>query len=166
MATEKRYLTDQESMEELVALMPEQDQRLHADFRYRSMEPCFPGRRLVIYTLRRGEPTDIELVHFGELAVGVKATPTAKYVYRGGEHLVTPTPAKVRGQEVFLSLPQNFVFRFAGQEVNGTLEFRAHYAVLIKTRSRDALEVEGHTYCVTLKRFLDRYPHKSEEVRY
>lgn len=166
MATEKRYLSDKESMQAIIDGMPAAERKLHEEFKWKAMEPCFPGRRMVVYDIRRGMPVNVDTFGFGELAVGVKETPTARLQFKLREHLITPTPSLLPGRKVFLSLPQNFVFRWAGQEINGDLEFRTHYAVLIKTQSRDALEMDGHTYCVTLKRFLERYPQMADEVRF
>lgn len=166
MAIEKRYLSDKESLAALINLMPPAERAEFQDYRWMAMEPCFPSRRMVVYEFRQGRPTNVEMFHFGELAMGVKDTPTARLHFRLRDMLITPTPVQIPGREVFVSLPQNFVFRWAGQEIAGALEFRSHYAVLIKTRSRDALEIEGHTYCLTLKRFLDRYPYMADEVRY
>ena len=98
--------------------------------------------------------------------MGLKETPTVRIKYRGSDQLITPVPSRVANREVFLSIPQHFEFRWAGQEVGGDLEFRAHYAILIKTRSRDSLAIEGHTYCLTLKRFLEAYPALADEVRF
>lgn len=166
MATDKRYLSDAETLDALIESMPQADRVLYHTFRWRAMEPCFPGRRMVVYEIRNGQPVNVDSFGFGELAMGVKDTPTAKLSFKLRDHLITPVPTKIPGRDVFISLPQNFIFRWAGQEINGDLEFRAHYAILIKTQSRDALEIEGHTYCVTLKRFLERYPRMADEVRY
>lgn len=166
MAPDKRYLTDAQTMDALIESMPPVDREDYLNFRFRTMEACFPGRRMVVYELKNGQPVNIDSFGFGELAIGVKSTPTAKLHFRNREHLVTPVPTRIPGRDVFLHIPQNFVFRWAGQEINGGLEFRAHYAILIKTQSRDALEQEGHTYCVTLKRFLERFPRMADEVRY
>lgn len=166
MAHDKRYLTDAQSMDALIESMPPAEREDYLNYKFRTMEACFPGRRMVVYELKDGQPTNVDSFGFGELAVGVKGTPTAKLHFRNREHLVTPTPTRIPGRDVFLHLPQNFIFRWAGQEINGGLEFRAHYAILIKTRSRDALDLDDQTYCVTLKRFLERYPRMADEVRY
>ena len=166
MATDKRYLSDAETMDALIESMPQAERVLYHTFRWRALESCFPGRRLVAYDICNGQPTNVESFSFGELAMGVKSTPTAKLNLKFRDHLITPVPTRIPGRDVFLSLPQNFILRWAGQEINGDLEFRAHYAVLIKTQSRDGLEIEGHTYCVTLKRFLKNYPKLADKVKY
>jgi len=166
MATDRRHLTDKQSMQELVELMPQRERIEYNTYRWLAMEPAFPGRRMVVYDIRDGRPHNIEVFSFGELAVGIKEQPTARIMYKTRDQLITPTPSRLADRDVFLSIPQNFIFRWAGQEINGQLEFRAHYAVLIKTRSRDALATEAHTYCLTLKRFLEAYPQLADEVRF
>lgn len=166
MATERRHLTDKQSMEAIIEGMPQRDRIDFLSMKWLSMEPAFPGRKMVVYTLRDGRPQDIEVISFGEIAVGIKEEPTVRIIYRNTDQLLTVTPQRLAKREIFLSIPQNFIFRWAGQEINGGLEFRAQYAVLIKSRSRDALSIEGHTYCLTLKRFLEAYPKLADEVRF
>lgn len=153
-------------MRELIELMPERDRVDYLSFKWLSAEPAFPSRVIVVYTIRGGRPQDIEIVTFGEFVVGVKETPTVRLKYKTRDQLITPIPSRLGDRDLFVSIPQHFEFRWAGQEVNGELEFRAHYAILIKSRSRDALEIEGHTYGLTLKRFLDAYPTLADEVRF
>lgn len=162
---DKRILTDKQSMDELVELMPQHERTEYHSYKWRALESAFAGRKMVVYTMKNGRPTNIELVSFGELAVGVKEAPTVKITYKRREQIITPVPVRLADRDVFLSIPQNFEFRWAGQEINGALEFRAHYAMLMKTRSRDALAIEGHTYCLTLKRFHEAYPKLADEVR-
>ena len=100
------------------------------------------------------------------LASGTQAAQAAQKAQAPQDQLLTPTPTRLANRDLFLSIPQNFIFRWAGQEINGELEFRAQYAVLIKSQSRDALAIEGHTYCLTLKRFLEAYPKLADEVRF
>lgn len=166
MASDRRFLDDKQSMAELLESMSERERIQYHSFRWLSKEPAFPGRKMVVYTFRGGRPSDIDVVSFGEFAVGIKEVPTARIFYRNRDQLVTPIPARLADRDVFISIPQHFEFRWAGQEFKGELEFRAHYAVLIKSQSRDALNLEGHTYCVTLKRFLEAHPNLADEVRF
>ena len=166
MASDRRFLDDRQSLNELLEFMPEQARTQYRSFRWLSMEPAFPGRKVVVYTITGGRPTNIEIVSFGEFAVGVKETPTARIFYRNRDQIITPVPSRLADRDIFLSIPQHFEFRWAGQEFKGELEFRAHYAVLVKSQSRDSLKLEGHTYCVTLKRFLEAYPDLADEVRF
>ena len=77
---------------------------------------------------------------------------------RGG-FSIGAVPSRYRSRELFLHVPQNFVFKWKGkQKSEGKVEFVPHYAVLIKTRSKDIHQVEGHTYCVTFNRFSERFP--------
>lgn len=161
-----RFLTDDQTMDALVELMPERDRVTYLNYRWRFLESAFPGRVLVVYTIRGGVPADIEVVKFGEFAVGVKETPTARLTYRSRTQTITPVPSRLADRDVFISIPQNFKLAWAGKEVKGELEFRAHYAVLVKTKGREAHEAEGHTYCLALKRFMTMYPHLGDEVRF
>jgi hypothetical protein len=166
MATDRRFLDDKQSLNELLEFMPQRERVEYQGFRWLSMEPAFPGRKMVVYTIGGGRPTNIDVISFGEIAVGIKEMPTARMFYRNRDQLITPIPSRIADRDVFISIPQHFEFRWAGQEFKGELEFRAHYAVLIKSQSRDALNIEGHTYCVTLKRFLDAHPQLADEVRF
>lgn len=166
MATDRRHLTDKQSLETLIEQLPQHERIDYLSMKWMSMESAFPGRKMVVYTLRDGRPKDIELITFGEIAIGIKEEPTARIKHVQGDQLLTITPKRFARRDLFLSIPQNFVFRWAGQEINGVIEFRAQYAVLIKTRSRETLAIEGHTYCLTLKRFLEAYPKLADEVRF
>lgn len=166
MAHEKRYLTDKQSFDALVERMPHDERVDFHTYRFLTKESTFPGRALVVYTLRNGRPSDIEIAKFGELAIGLRESPTARLNYKGRPQIVTPVPSRLADREVFLCVPQTFDIHWAGREHRGDLEFHLHYAVLIKTRSRPELQIEGHTYCVALNRFLNLYPHLGDEVRF
>jgi len=166
MASDRRHLDDKQSFNELVELMPQRDRVQFQTFKWMAMEPAFPSRKMVVYEIHKGKPYKPEIIHFGEFAFGLKEVPTARVVYRNRTQLISPIPSRLADREIFLSLPQHFEFRWAGQEIKGELEFRAHYAVLIKSQSRDIQQIEGHTYCLTLKRFLDNYPEMADEVRF
>ena len=166
MAHEKNYLTDRQSFDALVEQMPHRERVDFLTYKFLTKESTFPGRALVVYTLRNGRPVDVEVVKFGELAIGLKESPTARYHYKGRPQVATPVPSRLADREVFLMVPQVFEVKWAGREHQGDLEFHLHYAVLIKTRSRPELQIEGHTYCVALNRFLNLYPHLGDEVRF
>lgn len=166
MAHEKNYLTDKQSFEALVEQMPHGERVDFHTYRFLTKEAAFPGRALVVYTLRKGTPTQIEVVKFGELAIGVKESPTTRIHYKGRPQLISPVPSRLADREVFLCIPQTFDIHWAGREHQGDLEFHLLYAVLIKTRSRPELQIEGHTYCASLNRFLNLYPHLGDEVRF
>lgn len=163
---DKVYLTDKDSLDALVGEMPPAERAEYKSYKSLALESAFPGRRMVVYTLRGGVPADIEVFQFGEICVPLKDPPTIRVFYKRREALFGPVPERLADRDVFLSVPQNFVFRWGGQLIDGVLQFRAQYAVLIKTKSAESRAVEGHTYCVTLKRFTERYPELSDEVRF
>lgn len=161
-----RYLTDQESLQALVDQMQDTDRREYMTYRSRTMEPAFTGRTMVVYTLRGREPDRVEVVKFLDFWSPFQEGPRCRLVYRGREQVITTVPSRLGDRDIFVSVPQNFVLRWAGQEVQSGLQFRAQYAVLIQARSREDLKVDGDTQCCTMKRFIERYPHKRDEVRF
>lgn len=158
MAHEKNYLTDKQSFDALVEQIPHDERIAFLTYKFLTKESAFPGRLLIVYTLRNGSPSEIEVVKFGELAFGPKEFPSAQIHYQGRRQLLTPVPGLLADREVFLMAPQKFEIKWAGREHKGELEFHLHYAVLIKTRSRPELQIEGHTYCLALNKFLSLYP--------
>lgn len=161
-----RYLTDEESLRALVERMPEAEREAYQGFKHRALDVVFPGRVMAIYTFRSGLPEGIELLKFSELAFTPGSPPHTRSYYRDEELIIGPTPTRVGTRDVFLSLPQNFVFKWCGQETASGLQFRPQFAILVKTRSKESFENDGHTHCVTLKRFLERFPDKRDEVRF
>lgn len=163
---DKVYLTAGEALRELVNAMPPHDCEVYNEFKSLRLESAFPGRVLIVYTLRNGRPVDIEAVKFGELEIRVQTPPSIRVTYRTRLLLFNTVPSRLADRDVYLSVPQNFKFEWAGQRINGVLDFRPHYAVLIKTRSKEDNKVEGNTYCVTLKRFREMYPESSDQARF
>lgn len=163
---DKEILTDAQSLRELINFMPPHLAEEYLEYRSLTMDSAFPGRVLVVYTLQGGEPDQIDLVKFGEIEVRVQTPPSIRVTFKGRQQLITPIPTKLGDRDVFLSVPQNFVFRWGGQKVDGRLDFRPHYAILVKTRSKDDRKVDGDTYCTNLKRFKEMYPAYSEHVRF
>ena len=161
-----KYLSDGESLAALVEAMPAHERDEFKSYKSRIMESAFSGRIMVIYTLQRGEPSNIEILKFLDFWMPFQEAPRFRVEYRGREQIVTPVPSRIADREVFISVPQNFVLRWAGQQVASGLQFRAQYAVLLQTRSKEAQRIEGDTQCLTLKRFKEWYPHKADEVRF
>lgn len=161
-----RYLTDAESLQALIDAMPPRERAEYLSYRSRTLEPAFSGRIMVIYDIKAGVPSNIEVLRFMDFWVGFQESPRFKVQYRMKDYQISAVPSRVNARDVFLSVPQNFILRWAGQMTQTGLQFRPQYAVLIQTRSKESALVEGHTYCVTLKRFKDRYPHLGDQVRF
>ena len=72
---------------------------------------------------------------------------------------ITTIPQKLGDRDVYMHLPQTFTLKYKGRAMaKSDVEFVSHYAVLLKTRSKEIHQVESDTYCVTLKNFRDRFP--------
>lgn len=161
---------DRSTLLALQAQMPPVQRAQYLEYKCLELESTFPGRRFVVFTLRDGEPYNLE-----EFLV------TAFFYPRGGEPEVEyrfqddgqfhhgrigMVPSRFSHREVFLSIPQKFEFRWGGLTVDGKLSFQPHFGLLIKTRHKLMHRVDGATYCITLKRFQAEFPEQGDRVRY
>ena len=155
----KTFLDDRASFEELLYGMPEDELRVYDSYGALSMEFTFPGRNMVVYTLSKGRPKDIVVITFGELKIDSKYGPRFSITDPDGELPVSAVPERYRNRDLFLQVPQNFTLRYRGVRTpNQGVTFVPHYAVLVKTRSKEIHQIEGHQYCVTIAKFRDRFP--------
>lgn len=162
MATERdgRFLTDKESLAELVELMP-LNQRLHyKDLKCLTLEAAFPNRRMVLYTLDKGRPEGVTTLLFGDIFISRISGPTIS-VYDEEHNLpaeIGMVPAPWRDRDIYLQVPQHFELKWSGKYTDSGVHFVPHYAVLIKSRSPELHQIDGHTYCTTLNKFRARFP--------
>jgi len=155
----KTFLDDRESFEELLRNMSEGELFVYDGYKALSMEFTFPGRNMVVYTLHRKRPIDIVVITFGELTVDSEYGPRFTVSDPDGDFRVNAVPSRYRDRDLFLHAPQNFTLRYRGvRSPKQGVEFTSHYAVLVKTRSKEIHQIESHTYCVTLKQFRERFP--------
>jgi hypothetical protein len=165
MATDKTFLDDQESLRALINTMPADEQAEYRSYGALALESAFPGRKMVVYTLRGGKPAEVEILTFEALLVDWETGPNFSVEGSGGKTQFLAVPRRYRPRDLFLHVPQNFTLKYKGRRKADTgVDFVSHYAVLIKTRSKDIHQVEGHTYCVTLNRFRERFP--DQKIRY
>lgn len=161
----RSFLDDKESLEAIVEAMPPHARGEYQAYGALTLESVFPNRILVVYTLKKGEPTEVEVVRCGDLTLTRLQGPRAEMSSRGRHMEVGVEPVKWFDRDVYFHVPQNFIFKWKGKRTaDKGVQFVPHYAVLIKTKSRDHLQLEGHTYCVTLNRFRERFP--EVDVRY
>lgn len=160
MATDtKTFLDDQESLKALIDRMTEPERSEYKSYGCLALESAFPGRKMVIYTLKGGRPSTIEIISFGELTVNWEVGPSVSVLDSGGQTEIVTTPKRLRPYDLFLHVPQSFTLKYKGRKSDSAgVDFVSHYAVLIKTRSKEIHQVEGHTYCVTLNKFRERFP--------
>lgn len=155
----KTFLDDPDSLRALVNMMAEPDRAEYKAYTSLALEACFPGRKMVVYTLRGSKPTDLDVISFGELKVDWDMGPTCSVQDAYGEQTLMCIPKRLRPRDLFLHIPQNFQLRYKGKQASDTgVEFASHYAVLVKTRSRETLQIDSHTYCCTLNNFRARFP--------
>lgn len=160
-----RFLDDAQSLRAIVGTLPYATRADYEAYQCRSMEVVFPNRYLVVYTLRGGRPEDIEMWRFGDITMDRIAGPAAELELPNKVMTsIGITPKLVGDREVYMHIPQCFELKWKGKDTPRGVQFVPHYAVLIKTRSREHSQTEGHTYCVTLNKFRERFP--DVNVRY
>jgi hypothetical protein len=160
LATNNTFLDDRESLEILVNQLHPAAREDYRSYTSLSAESCFPGRKMVVYTLKNGKPTDIEILHFGQMWMPEYKGPM--FEVSSDRHKeptsIGLTPVKLWNREIYLSAPQKFELRWRGKRVRDEVHFAPHYMVLIKSRSKPHLNVNGDTYCVRFNQFMDQFP--------
>lgn len=158
-------MDDAQSLQALVEAMPAAERESYRSYGALNLMSAFPNRRVIVYTLKDGEPEGIEQLLFGGLDMTRTDGCTVSISDSHGEFTVGMVPRRYRKRDVFIHVPQNFTFKWKGKKSGDrNVQFVPHYAVLVKTRSKEIHQVEGHTYCVTLNEFRERWPHLN--VRY
>ena len=156
---EARFLDDRASLDAIVAQMGDTERLPYLGYGARSLEAGFPNRRLVVYRLEAGAPVDTDVLMLGYMEMTKFDGPIITVADAKGEVVVGLQPVRWRNRDLFLHIPQTFEFKWKGKESGrGKLQFAPHYAILIKTKSRENLQVDGDTYCVTLNKFRERFP--------
>lgn len=154
-----RFLDDNESRQELLCRMPPALRAEYQSYRLVTKEAAFPGRVLVVYTLKGGQPTNLDIVTLRHLTVDQTNGPLTFATSEGqGDYPIGMVPSKWRGRDLFLQLPLEFIFKWKGKESGNDVNFVSHYAILIKSRSRWDERIDGDTYCATLNDFRERFP--------
>lgn len=154
-----QFLDDHESLQALVDQMPRQERDLYRSYGALLLEAAFPNRRMVVYTLKDKRPVDIEILNFGDLEMDRVGGCLVHMSDSMGEFSIGMMPTRYRDRELFLHIPQNFTFKWKGKQTSdGKVQFVPHYAVLVKSRSKEIHQVDGHTYCATFNKFRERWP--------
>ena len=152
------FLDDAESFTAVIAAMPVKDRTLYESYGALTLEAGFPNRVMVVYTLSKDRPVDIEILTLGGMEMTRVGGPTVELEGKQGLQVLGVKPKRWGTRDLFLHVPQNFIFRWKGKQTPKGVQYVPHYAILIKTRSREHLQVEGDTYCVTLNKFRERFP--------
>lgn len=162
----KTFLDDRESLKAIIDRIPDVDDRqIYNKFKGLSLESGFPNRKFVVYTLRSGIPDEVEILTLGELSMDPYKGPVV-IVHSGSyEMRVKLIPSRFKDRDLFLHVPQSFELKWKGKRQQADeVQFVPHYALLIKTKSKPHMQIEGHTYCVRLNQFNEMYPGMS--IRY
>lgn len=155
---EGQFLDDRESLLALIEQMPAAERALYRGYGALTLESAFPNRVMIIYTLKGGTPDSLEVLKFGDIGMTRIGGPTTDIECNRRVVGVGVTPAKWPGRDLFLHVPQQFILKWTGKVTATGVQFVPSYAVLIKSLSREHRQAEGHTYCVTLNRFRERFP--------
>ena len=160
MATDaKTFLDDPSSLKALIERMDEPGKSEYKTYGALTLEAVFPARKMVVYTLKGGKPLDIAVITFGAFMCDWDTGPHAKLTLASTDVRISTTPTRVGNRDVFLHIPQQFALKYKGRnDAEKGVSFASHYAVLVKTRSKEIHQIESHTYCVTLNNFRERFP--------
>lgn len=154
-----RFFDDAASLRALVGKMPKREQEAYDSFLCLGMESVFPNRRMFVYDLGKRGPENVEVIHFEDLEMNRIDGPRILARNPAGPLILTPVPCRYEKRELFLHVPQNFVYKYKGKKsATGVLQFAPHFAVLYKTRSREHDQIPGHTYIATKNKFRERFP--------
>ncbi len=154
-----RFLDDRESLEAIIRSMPYKEKTLYDQYRALSKEATFPNRKMVVYTLCGGKPTNVEVITMGDIEVTRIGGPVVEVADSRGKAQVGVVPQRWRDRDLFIQVPQHFELKWTGKQVgDGVVHFVPSYAMLFKTRSKEFHQVEGHTYVATLNKFRERWP--------
>lgn len=161
----KTFLDDPQSLSALIEAMPDSERAEYKSYGALTLESAFPGRKMVVYTCSAQGPLDIEVISFGDFKVDWDTGPSFEVFDALGTTQMLAVPKRLRPREVFLQVPQSFTLKYKGRQVpQRAVDFVSHYAVLVKTKSKEIHQVPGHTYCVTLNKFHERFPNL--KIRY
>jgi len=162
-----QFLDDGKSLEALVGLMLPRERAEYKSYGALSIEAAFPNRYLVAYTLQNGQPVDQTMLRLGDITIDRVNGPEVVVAEGSKKVRISCVPTRWGNRDLFLHVPQNFTLKWSGKQVPGSgVQFVPHYAVLIKTRSKELRQIEGHTYCATLNKFRERFPGFLDKVRY
>ena len=160
-----RFLDDRESLEAIIRSMPTKEKDLYDQYGALSKEATFPNRKMVVYTLFGGKPTNVEVITMGDIEVTRIGGPVVEVADSRGKALVGVVPQRWRDRDLFIQVPQHFELRWTGKQVREeVIHFIPSYAMLFKTLSKEFHQVEGHTYVATLNKFRERF--KDVPMRY
>ena len=168
MSNDKTFMDDRESLQALIECLPKAERDQYQSYGALMLESGFPNRKLILYTVRDGKPTEITFLTLGKFSMDSFAGPVIELLYDDkSTTTIEMVPKRFLDKDIFFHIPQKFELKWKGKHVkggSGKVAFVPHYAVLIKSRSKPHMNIEGHTYCVRMNDFRERFPEST--VRY
>ena len=153
------FLDDKESLRALCQQLGPKAYREYDALGALNLESGFPNRKMVLYALRNGQPEEVSILTLGDMEMSRIGGPTIEITDEHGTEVVGVKPVRWRGRDIFIHVPQSFLLKWKGKQISeDRVNFVPQYAILYKTRSREHLQTEGHTYLVTWNNFRDRFP--------
>lgn len=157
--TTGKFLDDSQSLRAIVSLLPPDLLALYNSYGSLALESVFPNRKLIAYTLRGDQPTNVEIWTIGDLFLSRDAGPHSSLTREDGSLVEFSTvPVRVPGRDVFVQMPQTFELKWKAKDTLRGVQFAPHFACLLKTLSRVNHQLSGHTYVETLNKFRGRFP--------
>lgn len=163
-----RYLSDIESMADLVSRMNENDRAVYESFGHMRIEAVFDHRLLVVYKpqgldgKRHKDPeilTTLKVLNYeGSSEFG--STVEIEDLQTGARQVISHIPSRVFDYDLFMSVPPALRLRWdVREEENGRMVRSLSYALLIKSKTRSDWYSFGVTYAETPNRFREMFPH-------
>lgn len=161
------YLSEDESLAELVQRIPEQDKAAFAAMKASRIEAAFTGRHLVLYKptglTKEGThrpPEFLTTVGFSDFFCdGQEGADVVVHDIRADERMtIGHTPTRLFDYDVFLSIPVVYRLRWDARYVDTGLVRSLVFPVSIWTKNRSSYFSAGVTYVETPNRFRDMYP--------
>lgn len=169
------YLSDAESMAELVSRINENDRPAFDAFGHIRIEAVFDNRLLIVY---KPQGLDGKVHKAPEVLTTIKvrnyecdsasgSSIEIEDLHTGERQVITHVPARVFNYDLFMSVPQALRLRWdVRSDGNGALSRSLSYAVLIKTKNRSDWYSYGVTYAETPNRFRELFPDHDPKLNY
>lgn len=169
------YLSDAESMAELIGRIKEEDRPAFDEFGHTRIEAVFDNRLLIIYkprgldgkTHKAPEILTTVKVRNYECSSAEGSSIEIEDLRTGERQVITHVPARVFNYDVFMSVPPALRLRWdVREEDNGRMVRSLSYAVLIKSKNRSDWYSFGVTYAETPNRFRELFPGVDPKLNY
>lgn len=164
---QKDLLDESANLADLVGRIEGPDRDLYSAYRALSIQAAFDDRIFIVY---QPQGLNSDGTHRDPNILTTLRCLDFKSYSQGGSsirvlnddtdevHLVTYTPSRPFGLELFMSIPPDLRIKWDGRPRSGGVIRNMSYAMLIKTRSRSDWYSAGVTLCETPKNFKILYP--------